>query len=73
MLKWLSDDPDADVGELELIREKLLEKWKICRFSGEGWRTDYALLKLMLLGSKRVYYSRQNNKPAALSEWEWFE
>lgn len=47
MLNWMASDSDISLKGLERIREKLRKEWKQCRFSGEGWRTDLKLLKLM--------------------------
>lgn len=47
MMLWLSEDSNMTEKGIEQVQTALRERWKQCKNSGEGWRTDLKLKKLM--------------------------
>ena len=47
MMIWISEDDNMTERALHHVQMVLRERWKQCRNSGEGWRTDLKLKKLM--------------------------
>lgn len=73
MLNWMSEEPSITEHGIEQIQQVLQNRWKQCRFSGEGWRTELKLLKLMRTSPQKFLEKKDETQVSKESSKELFE